>query len=148
MLLGGVTVLLRHVACAIGAMRGTSVLWGPNETRKYTTRETKERVRHEVTRRRESGESIAGIAGSVDVNESTLGKWLRQWNVRPTVGKYGQAPASNRWKPWTYDDAVIAYSRTDLTISERAELLGRSDTAVAGFVRDYRQRPGDPYQIK
>lgn len=121
---------------------------GPNETRKYTTRETRERVRCEVTRRRESGEAIADIAVSVGVNESTLGKWFRQWNVRPTVGKYGQTPVRNRWKPWTQNDAVIAYTRTDLTISERAELLGRSYTAVAGFVRDYRQRPGDPYKIK
>lgn len=55
---------------------------GPNETRRYTTRETKERVRDEVTARRLAGESVAGIAASVGVNESTLGKWLRTWDVR------------------------------------------------------------------
>lgn len=120
----------------------------PQKSRRYATRETKARVREEATLRRESGDAIADIAASVGVNESTLGKWFRQWKVRPSVGKYGQAPAPNRWKPWTHDDAVIAYTRTDLTISERAELLGRSYTAVAGFVRDYRQRPGDPYKIK
>lgn len=48
----------------------------PNKTRQYTTRETKDRVRYEVTERREWGESIADIAASVDVNESTLGKWF------------------------------------------------------------------------
>lgn len=121
---------------------------GPNETRRYTTRETKDRVRDEVTARREAGESIADIAASVSVNESTLGKWVRAWGVRPEVGKLGRSLAPNRWKPWTREDAVVAYTRTDLSIAERAEMLGRSYTAVAGFVRDYRQRPADPYGIK
>lgn len=121
---------------------------GPNEARQYTTRETKERVRCEATRRREAGESIADIAVSLRVNESTLGKWFREWGVRPAAGKFGHSRAQNQWKRWTRDDAVIAYTRTDLSIAERAELLGRSYTAVAGFVRDYRQRPGDPYGIQ
>lgn len=121
---------------------------GPNETRQYTTRETKERVRYEVKTRRETGESIADIAASVEVNESTLGKWFRSWEVRPAAGTQGRSMAANQWKPWTREDAVVAYARTDLSIAERAELLGRSYTAVAGFVRDYRQRPSDPYGIK
>lgn len=121
---------------------------GPNETRQYTTRETKYRVRYEVTARREAGESIADIAASVGVNESTLGKWFREWGVRPAAGKHGQSLAPNRWKRWDRDDAVVAYTRTDLTIAERAESLGRSYTAVAGFVRDYGQRDGDPFGIK
>lgn len=121
---------------------------GPNETRQYTTRETKDRVRHEVTQRREYGESIADIAFSVGVNESTLGKWFREWGARPTVGKHGQSLAPNSWRPWTREDAVVAYRRTDLPIGERAAMLGRSYTAVAGFVRDYGQRDGDPFGIK
>lgn len=121
---------------------------GPNETRRYTTRETKERVRDEVTARRLAGESVAGIAASVGVNESTLGKWLRTWDVRPETGTFSRSLAPNSWKPWTRKDAVTAFTRTDLSIAKRAELLGRSYTAVAGFVRDYRQRPGDPYGIK
>lgn len=121
---------------------------GPNETRQYTTRDTKERVRLEVTARREAGEGIADIAASVGVNEATLGTWFRKWGVRPAVGKHGRSLAPNRWKPWTREDAVVAYTHTDLSIAERAELLGRSYTAVAGFVRDYRQRSSDPYGIK
>lgn len=121
---------------------------GPNETRRYTTRETRERVRYEATARREAGESIADIAASVGVNESTLGKWFREWVVRPAVGKFGKSLAPNRWKSWTREDAVVAYTRTDLSIGERAELIGRSYTAVAGFVRDYGQRDGDPFGVK
>lgn len=121
---------------------------GPNETRWYTTQETKDRVRYEATARRETGESIADIAAWSGVNESTLGKWFRQWGVRPTAGKHGRSLAPNLWKPWTRDDAVVAYTRTDLPIAERAAILGRSCTAVAGFVRDYRKRAGDPYGIK
>lgn len=121
---------------------------GPNETRQYTTRETKHRVRYEVTVRREAGESIADIAVSVGVNESTLGKWFREWGVRPAVGNHGRSLAPNQWQPWTREDAVIAYTRTDLSIGERAELLGRSYTAVTGFARDYRQRDEDPFEIK
>lgn len=121
---------------------------GPNETRQYTTRETRERLRLEVTARREAGESIADIAVSVGVNESTLGKWFRSWDVRPSAGTYGRSLAPNRWKSWTREDALVAYTRTDLPIAERAAMLGRSYTAVAGFVRDYRQRDGDPFAIK
>lgn len=121
---------------------------GPNETRQYTTREARERVRYEVTARREAGESIADIAASVGVNESTLGKWFREWGVRPAAGKHGRSLAPNLWKPWTREDAVVAYTRTDLPIAERAAMLGRSYTAVAGFIRDYRQRSSDPFGIK
>lgn len=121
---------------------------GPNETRQYTTRETKDRVRYEVTVRREAGESIADIAASAGVNESTLGKWFREWGVRPAAGTHGRSLAPNLWKPWTRDDAVVAYTRTDLSIGERAELLGRSYTAVAGFGRDYARRDEDPFGLK
>lgn len=121
---------------------------GPNETRQYTTWETRERVRYEATRRREAGEGIADIAVSLGINESTLGKWFREWGVRPEEGMFGKSLAQNQWKRWTRDDAAIAYTRTDLSIAMRAELLGRSYTAVVGFVRDYRKRPGDPYGIK
>lgn len=51
---------------------------GPNETRQYMTRETKDQVRDAATERRMAGESIAVIAASVGVTESTLGKWFRE----------------------------------------------------------------------
>lgn len=105
-------------------------------------------MRHEVTTRRETGESIADIAASAGVNESTLGKWFREWGVRPAAGKHGRSLAPNLWKRWDRDDAVVAYTRTDLTIAERAERLGRSYTAGAGFVRNYGHRAGDPFRIK
>ncbi|WP_125240653.1 helix-turn-helix domain-containing protein [Brevibacterium aurantiacum] len=120
---------------------------GPNETRQYTTRETKERVRYEATARREAGESIEAIAQSLGLNESTLGSWFREWDVQPSNGKHGQSQAPNQWKRWNREDAVVALTRTDLTIGERAEMLGRSYTSVAGFVRDYGQRDGDPFRI-
>lgn len=120
----------------------------PEATRRYTTRETKERVRDDVTGRRLAGESITDIALSVGVNESTLGKWFGEWRVKPNVGKHGRSLAPNQWQPWTREDVVVAYTRTDLSIAERAEILGQSYTVVAGFVRDYQQRPGDPFRIK
>lgn len=105
-------------------------------------------MQYEVTARRESGESIADIAASVGVNESTMGKWFREWGVQPAVGKHGRSLAPNQWQSWTQEDAVIAYTRKDLSIAARAELLGRSCTAVAGFVRDYRQLDGNPFGLK
>lgn len=130
--------------CYARYMRGMS----PESTRRYTTRETKERVCDDVTERRVAGESIADIAQSTGANESTLGKWFREWGVKPAVGKFGRSLATNQWRPWTREDAVVAYTRLDLSIAERAQILGRSYTAVAGFIGDYRQRQGDPYGIK
>ena len=113
---------------------------GPNDTRRYTS--------FEATQRREAGESVADIAVSLGVNESTMGKWLREWEVWPAVGKYGRSLAQNQWKRWTREEALIAITRTDLSIAERAALLRRSYTAVAGFIHDYQQRPADQYGIK
>ena len=121
---------------------------GGSETRQYTMRGTKDRVRYEVTAHREAGESIADIAAPVGVNESTLVKWFREWGMRPAVGTRGRSLATSRWKPWTREDAVVAYTRTDLPVAERAAMLGRSYTAVAGYVRDNRQRSSDSYGIK
>lgn len=130
--------------CYARYKRGVS----PEATRRYTTREAKDRVRDDVTARRVAGESIADIALSVGLNESTLGKWFRQWGVKPAVGKFGRSLAPNQWRPWTREDAVVAYTRTDLSIAKRAEMIGRSYTAVAGFVRDYGKRSGDPLRIR
>lgn len=38
--------------------------------------------------------------------------------------------------------------RDDLTIEERALLLGRTYAAVDDWLRLYRKRPDDPYQVK
>ncbi|MGK4188059.1 hypothetical protein AB0X98_07765 [Rothia koreensis] len=105
-------------------------------------------MRFEATQRREAGESVADIAASLGVNESTMGKWFRAWGVRPVVGKYGQSLAQNQWKRWTREEAAIAFTRTDLSIAERAALLKRSYTAVAGYIHDYQLRPDDPHGIK
>lgn len=120
----------------------------PAKVRQYTTRETKHQVRAEVTARREAGESIETIAQALGLNESTLGSWFREWGVRPAEGTHGQSRARNQWKRWDQGDAIVAYTRTDLSIGERAELLGRSYTAVAGFVRDYARRDEDPFGLK
>lgn len=95
-----------------------------------------------------AGEGIADIAVSVGVNESTIAIWLRGWEGRPSTGKYDQSLAQNQWKRWMCEEAVVAYTRTDLPIAERSELLNRSYAAVAGFLRDYRQRPAGPRGIK
>lgn len=60
--------------------------------RSYAVAEYKQRLRAEMTRRREAGESIAGIASAVDVNTSTARKWLREWNVE--VGQREDARAT------------------------------------------------------
>ena len=121
---------------------------GPNDIRTYAARETRERVRAEVTRRRKAGESISDIARSVGVHSSTLGKWFREWGICPSNGGTGKSKAFNQSKRWTRDDAVFAITRTDLSIADRAEHLGRSYSSVTGFIRDYRQRDSDPFGIK
>lgn len=45
-------------------------------------------------------------------------------------------------------EAMVTYTRMDLSIAEGAALLKRSYTAVAGFLREYRQRLGDPHGFK
>ena len=48
---------------------------------------------------------------------------------------------------WTVMDAETAM-RTDLTIEERAALLGRTHAAVDDWLRSYLRRPDDPYGVK
>ncbi len=48
---------------------------------------------------------------------------------------------------WTLQDAETAM-RTDITIEERAALLGRTYAAVDDWIRAYMRRPDDPYQVK
>ena len=48
---------------------------------------------------------------------------------------------------WTLQDAETAM-RTDITIEERAALLGRTYAAVDDWIRTYMRRPDDPYQVK
>lgn len=55
--------------------------------------------------------------------------------------------AHRHGRRWTSVDAHTAY-RTDLTIAERAELLGRTFAAVDDWIRTYDRRPDDPYQVK
>lgn len=101
--------------------------------RSYAVAETKERLRAEITRRREGGESIADIAAAVGVNTSTASKWLREWGVE--VGRREDSRATNLWQPWTRDDIDFAVTRTDLTISERAAALGRSVSSIEECLR-------------
>lgn len=48
---------------------------------------------------------------------------------------------------WTQQDAETAM-RTDITIEERAALLGRTYAAVDDWIRAYLRRPDDPHQVK
>lgn len=103
--------------------------------RGYAVAEDKERLRAEMTRRREAGEGIADIAAAVGVNVSTASKWLREWGVE--VGQRGDARAANLWRPWTRDDIEFAVNRTDLTVAERAAALGRSVASIAECLRKH-----------
>lgn len=187
--------------------------------RRVATRADRERLRPEVTRRRESGEKIAEIAVAVGVSEDTVARWLKLWGVeppkrewphgrpgafithgcrcevcdpafteykraererrrqRPVTAEHGttlayqqgcpcdecaeamrryllernektRAGATHHRQPWTGADAEVAYTRTDLTITQRAEMLGRTYSAVDNFIRAYDRRPDDPFGIK
>lgn len=48
---------------------------------------------------------------------------------------------------WTSVDAETAL-RPDLTIEEKAALLGRTHAAVDNWIRAYQKRPDDPFQVK
>lgn len=56
--------------------------------------------------------------------------------------------ATRHLQPWTSHDAEVAWGRTDLTIAERARLIGRTHAAVTGWVSRYRARPDDPFGVK
>lgn len=107
-------------------------------TRRYMTKADKERIRSEVTRRREAGEGVADIAAAVGMNSSTLGKWLREWGVNPGTDR-AIARAPKLWQPWTQEDIAFATTRTDLTLAERAATLGRSVAAVEEIIRSQRR---------
>ena len=101
--------------------------------KRHAVAEDKTRLRDEITLRREAGQSIADIAAAVGVNTSTASKWLREWEVE--VGQREDARATNLWRPWTRDDIDFAIGRTDLTIAERAEALGRSVSSIEERLR-------------
>lgn len=101
--------------------------------RSYAVAETKERLRAEITLRREVGQSIADIAAAVGVNTSTASKWLKEWGV--IVGPREDARPANLWRPWPRDDIDFAVTRTDLTVAKRAEALGRSVSSIEECLR-------------
>ena len=107
-------------------------------TKRHAVAEDKERLRDEITLRREAGQSIADIAAAVGVNTSTASKWLREWGVE--VGQREDARAANLWRPWTTDDIDFAVTRTDLTVAERAAILGRSVASIEEINRTSRRR--------
>lgn len=110
--------------------------------RGYAVTDDKERLRDEITLRREAGQSIADIAAAVGVNTSTASKWLREWGVE--VGQREDARAANLWRPWTRDDIDVAIGRTDRTIAERAAALGRSVSSIEECLRKYGRSPLAP----
>ena len=93
----------------------------------------KARLRAEVTRRREAGASTSDIGAAVGVSASTVRQWLNDWGV--TLGS-GVRP-ENLWQPWAADDIEFAVSRTDLSLAERASVLGRSVDSVFECVRKH-----------
>ncbi|GAA1632966.1 hypothetical protein GCM10009700_20350 [Brevibacterium sanguinis] len=117
--------------CRTRLVSGTSMTLPP---RPYTTAAGKARLRAEATRRREAGQGIADIAAALGVSPTALGKWLRAWGVNP--GERLLAP--NQCQPWSVEDAEFALSRTDLTVAERAAVLGRSVSGVEELIRQHR----------
>lgn len=131
--------------CYARWQRGVTPLDSP---RHYATKDDKQRMRYEVSQRRVAGEGVVDIAASVGVDASTLGKWFREWGVTAAPGRRVRARAPKQWQPWTREQATLAYTRTDLSIGERAAVLGRSYAAVQAYIRKYRRRADDPYGIK
>lgn len=107
-------------------------------TKRHAVAEDKARLRDEITLRREAGQRIADIAAAVGVNTSTASRWLREWGVR--VGTREDARAANLWRPWARDDIDFAVTRTDLTVAERAAILGRSVASIEEINRTRRRR--------
>lgn len=122
--------------CYARYRRGVSPVTPP---RSYAVAKDKERLRAEITRRREAGEGIADIAAAVGVNTSTAGRWLREWGVE--VGRREDARPANLWRPWTRDDIDFAVGRTDLTVAERAAALGRSVASIDECLRKHGPAP-------
>lgn len=106
--------------------------------KRHAVAEDKAQLRDEITLRREAGQSIADIAAAVGVNTSTASRWLREWEVE--VGQREDARAANLWRPWTRDDIEFAVGRTDLTVAERAAILGRSVASIEEINRTSRRR--------
>lgn len=63
----------------------------------------------------------------------------RQARTRPTARRSGAR--------WTGADAEIAM-REDLTIEEKAVMMGRTFAAVDDWLRAYERRPDDPFGVK
>lgn len=107
-------------------------------TKRHAVAEDKARLRDEITLRREAGQSIADIAAAVGVNTSTASKWLREWEVE--AGPKAASRPTNLWRPWTREDIDFAVTRTDLTVAERAAILGRSVASIEETIRASRRR--------
>lgn len=89
---------------------------------------------HGTTRAYEQGCQCADCRGAAaaatrERNEAT----------RPGARRHGAK--------WTGADAAIAF-RDDITIAERAAILGRTYASVDNFIRAQRRRPDDPYGVK
>ncbi|MGO1592601.1 helix-turn-helix domain-containing protein [Ancrocorticia sp.] len=120
--------------CYARYKRGVSPVGG---ARRYATKQDRERLRYEVSRRRESGESLGDIAAAVGVNTTTLRNWLRDWDIEPVVEHAERPRPANLWQPWSREHIEFAISRTDLTIAERAAALGRSVSSIEEITRKY-----------
>ncbi|AZU01593.1 hypothetical protein [Brevibacterium linens] len=53
------------------------------------------------------------------------------------MGCREDARAANLWQLWTRDDIDFATGRTDLTVAELAEALGRSVSSIEECLRKY-----------
>lgn len=109
--------------------------------REYKRAERERRLSRPVTA--EHGTTLGYQQGCpCDKCAEAMRIYLRDRNDRT------RATATHHGQEWTGADAEVAYTRTDLTIAQRAELLGRTYAAVDNFIRAYKRRPDDPFGIK
>lgn len=109
--------------------------------REYKRAEREQRHQRPVTAEHGTVLAYQQGCGCVDCGLA-MRVYLRERNAETRAG------ATRHGQPWTSADAEVAYTRTDLTIAERAALLGRTWAAVDNFIRTYDRRPDDPHGIK
>lgn len=102
-----------------------------------------QKSKHAAAETAEHGTALRYKAGCrCDACTAARRREARAYNdaTRPTASRHRQL--------WTGYEAEVAWGRTDLTIAERARLIGRTHAAVTGWIAQYRKRPDDPFGVK